>query len=146
MQQHLNNSVQESEMKNEDLSSIGKKLESLAPKAKRRVSRQCLHQCSGATAGNRSKSEEIPEISPYWRRAFTAAARRAIVLSDKADEDYFALQGQGVPSHGYLKHFSGLSYRGMGVAFGGSPGEGAHDAVYELSKTPRRSIRIDPIH
>lgn len=115
---------------------LSRKLESLSSEARRRV---LANACIAAAEPLQITERRIAELLASLRSGGELSrqqASAALSLSEEADDEYLALQAQGATVAEYSKPFSlARLLRGMAVAFGATPGEGAADAVYELTKT-----------
>jgi hypothetical protein len=122
---------------------LGRKLESLSPGARRRV---LANACIAAAERLETADRRITELLAALRSRGELSqqqARAALSLSQEADDECFALQAQGATFAECSRSFSlARLLKSMGVAFGAAPGEGAADAVYELTKTQDNSSAI----
>jgi hypothetical protein len=115
---------------------LSRRLDSLSSDARRKV---LANACIAAAERLQITDHRIAELVAALRSGGELSqqqARTALSLSEEADDEYLALQAQGATLSEYSKPFAvARLLRGMGVAFGAVPGEGAADAVYELTKT-----------
>lgn len=115
---------------------LSRRLDSLSSEARRRV---LANACIAAAERLQITDQRIAELLASLRSGGELSrqqASAALSLSEEADDEYLALQAQGATLLEYSKPFAvARLLRGMGVAFGAAPSQGAADAVYELTKT-----------
>jgi hypothetical protein len=122
---------------------LDRKLESLSPEARRRVLANACIQVSERLATTDHRIGELVAALRSQRQLSQQQAHTALSLSEEVDDEYLTLQRQGAALAEYSRPFSLARFlRAMAAAFGAAPGEGAADAVYELTKTQDDSAEI----